>query len=83
MPKALMIIGGPKPPGEPEVDAEDPGAGEGDSYGQAASALYRAAKGGTEETFQAALRAAVFALYRQYEGEMAKPPGDASEDPGY
>lgn len=67
--------GAPKP--------ADPGAGEGDSYGAAVQAVARALGVPTEKVgaLKEGLRAAVFALYREYEGEAA-PVGPAAPDPG-
>lgn len=71
---------------EAPVGAEDPGAGEGDSYGQAVQAIARALSLPAEKTgaLKEGLRAAVFALYRQYEDDtMPMPMPNEETDPGY
>ncbi len=84
MPKgSMLVIGGPKQEGSPVAD-RDPGAGSGDSFGAAADALARAAGVAPDKlgTWKAALRAAIFALYREYEDTGEMEPADM-EDTGY
>lgn len=63
--------------------ATDPGAGQGDSYGQAADAMARAAGVAADKVavFREALRAAVAALWAQYQDEPM-PPAAGPVDPG-